>query len=308
MAVLTGIEAALWDLRGKREGKPVYELLGGRHHDRLRAYATGGPSNYPKDRLAQKIDYYLSLGFRALKIGAGSYSPEAGWFMPQSSAEAADFEADKLSFVRACAGRELTIMLDAHMANSPGHTWDLQTALAVARAIEPFQLFFFEEPLPYDTPSAYSELRRATVTPIAGGEPLTGLAEWRVFAERDAFDIAQPDASYVGGLDEFLRVASLFHDRGHRIATHSWGAAGALMQNVHCGFAALNTCILEIPPDYAGLHRDLLAGSFRFENGYVLPPETPGLGVVLTGEIKQRYPFVPGSGEFNSVPGKILAG
>jgi L-alanine-DL-glutamate epimerase-like enolase superfamily enzyme len=78
------------------------------------------------------------------------------------------------------------------------------------------------------------------------------------------------------------------------------------MQNVHCGFAAANTAILEIPPDYAGLHTQVMDGSFVMKDGYVLPPEKPGLGIVLTDEIKSRYPFVEGSGEFNSVPGKLL--
>ena len=78
------------------------------------------------------------------------------------------------------------------------------------------------------------------------------------------------------------------------------------MQNVHCGFAVPNTKILEIAPDYAGLHADVIDGSFFMKDGYVLPPERPGLGIILNDEIKNRYPFVAGSGEFNSVPGKIL--
>ena len=78
------------------------------------------------------------------------------------------------------------------------------------------------------------------------------------------------------------------------------------MQNIHAGFATSNTCILEMPPAYAGLHSDVIDGGLVIRDGYLLPPDRPGLGVVLTDEIKRRYPFVPGSGEFNSVPGKIL--
>src|SRR5262249_13673291 len=109
-AVLSGIEAALWDLKGKVHGLPVYGLLGGRKHDRLLCYATGGPSNYPKDRLAAKLDFYLSLGFKAVKLGAGSYSAAEGWFIPTSRAAAAEFEADKLEFVRRHAGRNMIVM------------------------------------------------------------------------------------------------------------------------------------------------------------------------------------------------------
>jgi len=304
--VLNGIEAALWDLKGKLLGLPVYELLGGRKFDRLPCYATGGPSNYPKARLAEKMDFYLSLGFRGFKLGAGSYSVADGWYMSAQATEAADFEADKMQFVRGHVGKDVNVMMDAHMGNNPSLVWDTGTAIAVAKALEPFGLFFFEEPLHYTDPWGYSELCRATSLPIAGGECLTASYEWRVFAECDAFDIAQPDASFLGGMGEFMKVAMMFASRGKGIATHAWGAGASLMQNVHCGFAAPNTRILEIAPAYGGLHRDIINGSLTIKDGYVLPPDRPGLGVVLTDEIKRRYPSVPGSGEFNSVPGHIL--
>ena len=306
-SVLTGIEAALWDLKGKLTGQPVHALLGGSKHARLPCYATGGPSNYPKERLAQKMDHYFSLGFRGLKVGAGSYSPAEGWYMPKAAAEAADFEADKLSFMRSHAGKDAWLMMDAHMGNSPGTTWSVEIAIAVAKALEPFNLFFFEEPLHYTDPWGYAELCRATSVPVAGGECLTAAFEWKVFAEQDCFDIGQPDASFTGGLWEFMVVAKMMADRGRKVATHAWGAGGSLMQNIHTGFAAPNTCILEIAPDYAGLHTDIIDGSLIMKDGYALPPDRPGLGIVLTDEIRRRYPFQPGTGEFNSVPGKILS-
>lgn len=304
--VLTGIEAALWDLRGKLEGRPVCELLGGPKHERLPGYATSGPSNYPKAELARKLDHYLSLGFRGVKLGAGSYSPTEGFRIASTPAEAADFEADKMAFVRAHAGNDLFVMLDAHMDNSPDATWDLATARAVVEALASFCLFFLEEPLPYTDPGAYRALREHSRVPIAGGECLTTCVEWRTFIAGDAFDIGQPDASFLGGMSEFMRVAGMLENRGHRIATHAWGAGGSLMQNVHCGFACPNTVILEIAPDYGPLHAEILRDSFVMRDGFVLPPEAPGLGIVLTEDTRRRYPFVPGSGEFNSVPGKIL--
>ncbi len=305
--VINGIEAALWDLKGKLLGQPVHALLGGAKFDRLPCYATGGPSNYPKERLAQKMDHYFSLGFRGLKVGAGSYTAGKGWYMPHAAAEAADFEADKVAFMRAHAGPDAWIMMDAHMGNSPGATWTLEVATAVAKALEPFNLFFLEEPLHYTDPWGYAELCKSTSVPIAGGECLTATYEWKVFAQQDSFDIGQPDASFTGGLGEFMAVAQMMADRGRKVATHAWGAGGSLMQNIHTGFAAANTCILEIAPDYAGLHADVIDGGLILKDGYALPPDRPGLGIVLTDEIKRRYPFVPGTGEFNSVPGKILS-
>src|SRR5688572_29760988 len=171
--VLNGIEAALWDLKGKLFGLPVHALLGGARHERLPCYATGGPSNYPQERLAQKLDHYFGLGFRGIKVGAGSFDPAKGWYMPTTAAEAADFEGDKFAFLRKRAGADAWLMLDGHMGNSPGATWTVDIARAVADAVEPHGLTFFEEPLHYTDPWGYAELCRATSVPIAGGECLT---------------------------------------------------------------------------------------------------------------------------------------
>jgi galactonate dehydratase len=197
-------------------------------------------------------------------------------------------------------------MLDGHMGNSPGTTWKVETAIAVAKALESFNLVFLEEPLHYTDPWGYAELCGATTTPIAGGECLTAAYEWRVFIESDAFDIGQPDASFTGGLGTFMDIARMLERRGRKVATHAWGAGGSLMQNLHAGFAAPNTVILEIAPAYGPLHSEVIGDSFVMRDGQVLPPTKPGLGITLTEATKRRFPFIPGSGEYNSVPGKIL--
>lgn len=305
-AVLNGLDAALWDLRGKAEGKPVVELLGGTRHISLPAYATGGPSNYPLPELAAKADYYRSLGFQAMKIGAGAFWPDRGFVASLDPAEAAETEARKLEFLRQQHGKDFGLMIDGHMGNSPSETWSVPTAQAVLQALAPFDLLFFEEPLHYTNPWGYAELCRTSEIPIAGGECLTTTYEWRVFTELDAFDIGQPDASFTGGFRQCLAVAELLRARGRHIATHSWGAGGSLLQNIHLAFACPNTRIVEVPPAFGPLHRELMGEAYRFEAGRLLPPQVPGLGLTLTAEIKERFPFQPGSGEFNSVPGKIM--
>jgi galactonate dehydratase len=308
LIVLNGIEAALWDLKGKACGLPVYELLGGRKHDAMACYATGGPSNYPEQKLLQKVDHYLSLGFRAFKVGAGKLVKGEGGWVADSPAEAAEFEAAKSELLRSHVGPGVGMALDGHMGNNPNATWSVATAEAVMRAVEPYNLFFFEEPLHYTDPWGYAQLRARSSVPIAGGECLTGSFEWRTFVEKDCFDIGQPDAAFTGGMGEFMKVAAMFETRGRSIATHAWGAGGCLMQNVHAGFAARNTMIFEIPPDYGPLHSEIVGDSFVMKDGKVLPPEKPGLGISLSEETKEKFPFVPGSGEFNSVPGKVLVG
>lgn len=309
--VLCGIEAALWDLKGKELRQPVYKLLREKwnnevSYDRLPCYATGGPSNYPLDKLAGKVDYYMSLGFKGVKIGAGAYYKEKGFHIPSEPTEASEFEAAKMDYIRDRFGKDLWLMMDAHMGNSLT-TWGFDTALAVAKAMEPYDLFFLEEPLHYTRPDLYSELCRQTSTPIAGGECLTAVCEWQTFIEQDSFHIGQPDASFTAGLDQFMKVAGMLHSKGRKIAPHAWGAGASQMQNIHCGFASANTAILEVAPAYGPLHSEVIGDSLILKDGYILPPEKPGLGIELTEETIKKYPFVRGTGEFNSVPGKILS-
>lgn len=304
--VLAGIEGALWDLRGKMEGVPVYELLGGRQHDRLLGYATGGSSNYPWAELKRKIDLYQEAGFRAMKVSAGWYNAAKGTSFQSKSPQAwAEMEREKLEVIRKHAAKDFLLCLDGHMSNiDEGKvTWDLEMAQAVLKTLEPYDLFFFEEPLPYNDITGYAELCRQTSIPIAGGEVLSTREEFRQYAAAEAFDIAQPDASYIG-IWAFLDVARMFAAQNKRVATHAWSSGAGIMENIHAAFATPNVAILEIPPLPGGLHTDIYVNGYRFHDGYILPPEAPGLGVRLTEEIKNKYPFVRGSGEWNLVPGK----
>lgn len=304
--VLTGIEAALWDLQGKVRACPAYRLLSDRVPQSLCCYATGGPSNYPLKRLEAKVAHYLSRGFHAVKIGAGYVSGGIFFSGSETPEQTPDFEEKKFAFLRKAFGAEVSLMLDAHMGNSPFGTWSYETAEAVVLALTPHELLFIEEPLPYSNVENYRRLSSTSNIPIAGGECLT-TCEWDGYVANDAFDIGQPDASFLGGLLEFRRVSRLLECRGKTVATHAWGAGGSLMQNVHAGFAAANTLILEVPPDFGPLHSEVIGDSFRMKDGQVLPPETPGLGISLTVDLKNKFPFVPGSGEFVSVPGKALS-
>ena len=107
-------------------------------------------------------------------------------------------------------------------------------------------------------------------------------------------------------MDQFMKAASLMSNNGVKIATHAWGAGGSLMQNIHAGFACPNTIMLEIAPAYGPLHSELIGDSLQIRKGLVHPPEKPGLGIELSDQTIAKFPFIPGTGEFNSVPGKVL--
>lgn len=313
-AVISAVEAALWDLAGKAEGVPVHELLGGPLYSRLPAYATGGPANWPGDELKRKLDHYLSLGFTAVKVGAGWFDGAARRQLPPSSpdtatgaAAAAELEVEKLALMRAHTGPDVAFMLDGHMGHKTGAgRWDLPTARAVLDAVGPESLVFFEEPLPYDDPDEYAELTTGAPVRVAGGEQLTTVEEFRLWLSRGAFAVAQPDAAWLG-VSGFVAVARLAAARGGSVASHAWSGGGGVLQNVHAAFASPSSLIVEIPPDGGELHTLLWGDNLVIEDGFVLPPSAPGLGVTLTDEIKERFPFRPGHEEFVSVPGKVLS-
>lgn len=304
--VLAGIEGALWDLRGKMLGVPVHELLGGRVHDRLLCYATGNESPYPWDELLKKVDLHHEAGFVGAKYASGWYDHRTGGSFESNSVQAwVDVECEKLDLLRRHLGKEFILCLDGHMGNvdEGKQSWDVAIATSVLRAVEKFDLFFFEEPLSYYDLPGYAELCRTSSIPVAGGEVLTTPEEFKPWADAGAFDIAQPDASTVG-VAAFLDIARQFAGRRKRVATHCWTGGPGTMQNIHAAFATPNVAILEIPPTPAGLHTDVYGDGYRFEDGYILPPQAPGLGVRLTEAARQKYRFVPGTGEWNLVPGK----
>ncbi|HEY3717282.1 MAG TPA: mandelate racemase/muconate lactonizing enzyme family protein [Jatrophihabitantaceae bacterium] len=307
-AILSGVEAALWDLAGQAAGVPVYELLGGARHERLRLYATGGPSLLPVDSFRRKLDRYLELGFTAMKVATGyldlSRAARSGPAGPEASAQV---EVDKLEMMRAHLGPDVGIALDGHMGHRDGvDRWDGPTAAAALHALAPYDLLFFEEPLAYDDPEEYAQLRAESTVPIAGGEQLTSAEEFRLWTYRGAFDIVQPDAAWLG-LSDFMTVGVRAAADGAGIASHSWSAGGGVMQNLHAAFACSATVIVEGIPDPGELHTRLWGDNFVVEDGHVLPPQAPGLGVQLSDETKNRFPFVAGVEEFSSVPGKVLA-
>lgn len=307
-AILSGVEAALWDLAGKAEGVPVYQLLGGAQHEKLWAYATGGPSPWPPDELKRKMDRYLELGFTALKVASGyrDVTQNRPVPAPAGPADAAHVEVEKLEMMRAHVGKDVGIMLDGHMGHRSGPArWDLKTATTVLTALAPYDVTFFEEPLPYDDPDEYAELARTSPVRVAGGEQLSTFDEFRLWMSRDAFTVAQPDASWLG-MAEFVEVGRLAAERGAMIASHAWSAGIGVMQNIHAAFASPSTLVVEIPPDAGELHTLLWGDSLVIENGFVLPPQAPGLGVELDDEVKEMFPFEPGMEEFSSVPGKVL--
>ena len=309
VSVLSGIEMALWDLTGKVARKPVHELLGGAVHERLPLYASGGTGGWPVQKTVDQARRYVDLGFRGLKIGTGmtdrpgayqttvTPAPYGHWYPGQTAPRVTD-EREKFRALRAAVGPDIELATDSHAVQVRG-PWSRRHALEIAQAIEEFDLLFYEEPLRYDDPDGYAELRRQTRVPIAGGECLTGIAEFRDWLDRGALDIVQPDATHVGGIGPCLAVAKAAATRHAGLIVHTGAAIGpGLMANLHVAFASPNARFVEyaLAPD--NVREEMLAEPVRVTDGFTRLPEAPGLGVTLRPDFVDKYPFRPGIYEY----------
>ena len=309
LSVLSGLEMALWDIAGKSLGRPVHELLGGPAHDRLPLYASGGTGAWPIDRAVDQARRYGSLGFRGLKIGTGfegrpgGYTTTPGtppygtWYAGSTAARIAD-ERAKFGAIREALGPDIELATDCH-AVQIREPWSRSTALDLARALEPFDLLFMEEPLRYDDPEGYAALRRATSVPIAGGECLTGLDEFRRFLDLDALDYVQPDATHVGGVGVARDIARLAEARHVGLIVHTGAAIGpGFMANLHVAFASPNARFVEyaLAPD--NVRAELLTEPVVLADGFIERPSAPGLGITLDDTFAARFPFRPGVVEY----------
>ena len=174
--------------------------------------------------------------------------------------------------------------------------WPTPDVLRAVRLLDPLGLYWIEEPTHPNNLEGYAQLAAAIDTPIAGIESLTTLYEAREILDRRAVDVLLIDSTHAGGLLECKRIAALAAAYGIPIAPHSWSTAVGLAANFHLAFATPNALIGEYPMVSYPLLDELLVEPFDIENGYLLPPSTPGLGVELTDAIVEKYPYVPGSG------------
>ena len=309
LSVLSGLEMAFWDIAGKVAGKPVHELLGGPAHDRLPLYASGGTGTWPVEQAVAQAVRYHSLGFRGLKIGTGfdkrpggfttapGAPPYGTWYAGSTANRIAD-ERAKFGALREALGPDVELATDCH-AVQVREPWSRSTALDLARAVEDFDLLFMEEPLRYDDPEGYAALRRATRVPIAGGECLTGVDEFRRFLDLDALDYVQPDATHVGGVAITRDVARLAEQRHVGLIVHTGAAIGpGFLANLHVAFASPNARFVEyvLAPD--NVRRELLTVPVTLADGFIERPSEPGLGITLPGDFAERYPYKPGVVEY----------
>ena len=281
--VLSAIENALWDVVGQAHGVPVHALLGGAVHDELPMYGSGGPFTLTVTELvAQAVDVRRRglHGFK-MRIGFFRYEPAV--------------EAERVAAVREAIGPDLALAIDAVQSYNP-RPWSVKQAAHLLRVLEPYDLAWAEEMLPPFDPLPYAELRRATSTPISGGEGITTATQFEQWLRAGAFDLAQPDATIIGGIGEARRACEAAAARGVPVAVHVWGSAPTLAANVHLAVAMPGCRWVEQPVLGNPLEAEAFVEPLVVVDGRVRPPTAPGLGVRITDEMRAKYAFVPGSG------------
>jgi len=291
MGVLSGLEMACWDIIGKELNKPVCELLGGRVHDKLRSYtylypgaADDGDEVYSDpDLAAARAAEYVEMGFTAIKFDpAGPYSVYDG---RQPSLEDLERSARFVKQIREAVGTRADLLFGTH------GQFTAAGALRLARRIEPWEPLWFEEPTPPENPRQMARVARRTCIPIATGERLTTKYEFARVLEHQAASILQPALGRVGGLLEAKKIAGMAETHYAQIAPHLYCGPVEGAANIQLSACSPNFLLLESIHTWGGFHAEILKKPVRWQDGYVLPPDAPGLGVELNEEVAEANPY-----------------
>jgi L-alanine-DL-glutamate epimerase-like enolase superfamily enzyme len=279
------IEPAFWDIKGKLEGRPVYELLGGQPAP-VRLYASTGEVKDPKERI-EEVEARYAEGFRTVKLRVHAFEEETDI---RHVTETARAMGDRMKLaVDANQGWRVTIVADAPL-------WDLDRAKRFADACAEVGVAWIEEPLAMDRYEDLSALTSYSEVPIAGGElHSSGLPELKMMIERRCYDIFQPDAVFTGGISQTDLVICLCREHGLGYSPHTWtngiGFAVNLQLMVASGFAGERELEYPIaPPGWTVEARDgILEQPFQHRGGTLEAPTAPGLGFTIDERALRRF-------------------
>ncbi len=289
-AILSGLEIAMWDIAGKAVGKPVWALLGGRVHERLRAYTylypgadDGDDFYHDAERSAAAAAAVVEQGFTAVKFDpAGAYSA----FDPrQPSLVQLDRSERFCRLIREAVGDRADLLFGTHGQFTPSG------AIRLAKRLEPFDPLWFEEPTPPELPEAMAKVARATSIPIATGERLATKYEIARVLATGAASIIQVNLGRCGGILEAKKIAALAEAHYAQIAPHLYCGPVVGAANIQLATTCPNFLILESIQDWGGFHSTILKRPIRFEAGWVVPPTEPGIGVEIDEAVARAHPY-----------------
>jgi galactonate dehydratase len=290
MGVLSALEMACWDIVGKEAGQPVYKLLGGQVHERLRSYT------YIYARPGDKVDVYqdpelsaeraveyVKQGFTAIKFDpAGPYSAFDG---RQLSLAALDLSERFCKTLREAVGSKADLLFGTHGQMTAAG------AIRLARRLEPYDPLWFEEPVPPDAPEEMAKVARSTTIPIATGERLATKYDFGRLLAAGSAAILQMNLGRVGGILEAKKIAAMAEVHHVQIAPHLYCGPIVGAANVQLATCSPNFLIQESIERWQGFHSEILRKPIRWQEGYIIPPTEPGLGVELNEEFIKDYPY-----------------
>ena len=282
LSALSGIEHALWDIKGKALGVPVWQLLGGAVRDRIRVYQNPGGGS-PEETAERALALIARYGYTALKIGP---HPAGSDHMPWPAVVLG--AAARMKALRDAVGDDIEIGLDPH-----AKIWEPVRALQMAHAVAEYNPYFFEEPIRPENIDAMASFKRQCPIPVATGECLYTKFEFRELLAREAADIIQPDVCLMGGLLEMKKIAAMAEAHYVMVAPHNPMGPVATAVNVHFCVSTPNVAVLEYTPDDEGPRRDIVKEPMRVKDGYIELPTAPGLGIEIDEAACQRYPYKP---------------
>ena len=284
MGVLSGLEMACWDIIGKAANKPIYELIGGKVHDKLRSYTylypkdKNGVLNYEDPELgAESAVSFMEQGFSAIKFDpAGPYSSYSGHQISLKRLAHCENYTQK---IREAVGDNCDILIGTHGQLSPS------SAVRLAKRLEKFDPLWFEEPVPPGQSSAMSEVAKKTKIPVATGERLTTKYEFYDVLKNNAASIIQMNLGRVGGILEAKKIASLSEVFYAQIAPHIYNGPVGAAASIQLSAATPNFLIMESVRTWDGFHSEVLKDSIQWSNGNIIPSDKPGLGIELNFDV-----------------------
>ena len=277
MAAQSAIDIALWDIKGKALGQPVYTLLGGRMRDRVACY-TGIGGKTPEDT-AEAARQRVSEGWRYLRM---SVMDRAGLLEPSVAVRdsVAHFTA-----VREAVGPDTELCIDVHTRLDPPDT------VRLGRLLEHYEPFFIEDPLRCENPQSYRHVRRHVSCPLAVGEHFATKWEFRQLIEEELADYARVDLCIVGGLTEARKIANWCETHYIKIVPHNPLGPVSAAACLHLDIATDNFAVQEGGLVGRPVLEDVFPVQVSYEGGYLLAPDRPGLGVEFDERAAEKYPF-----------------
>ncbi|MGK9054618.1 mandelate racemase/muconate lactonizing enzyme family protein [Neorhizobium petrolearium] len=271
---LSGVDLALWDIKGKDLGQPVFRLLGGARRP-IRAYAGGISLGFqPVDELKREIEQFIGRGYDFMKLRVG---------------DTMEKDLERVHAIRAAFGPEITLAADA------GTRYRTSDIARIAELCEAGQLAWLEEPFTPDNLPGYRRLRDITSTPLAAGENHFTRHELRALISEQIVQFVQADCCKTGGITEILKIASLADAWHLQFAPHTSASVLSTAASLHVLSVAPNAFIYEADVSAINAFRDELGKPFEIVDGVILVPESPGLGVAIDESLITRYPFIPGA-------------